>query len=204
MNLIFEGSDNVGKSTLIKSIVNYIQNNEPNSKIHLYHYCAYPEYRNETVYNIFLDELNMCSKYDYNIFDRSFFSEIIYANIKQRECKFSKNDFCEFFEIIQKLNFKIIYLYRNDYKNHLNTIINETNSYIKSDELKKLIATYENFYSIIENTNIINHTKLISTDSNAINEILKKPKNTYITNTSKIDKFYEKLIEITNKQNLRS
>lgn len=95
MNLIIEGPDGVGKSTLVKQLKEYYKIDS----IRL----SYKDPKDANFYSRLLEKTDC-------IFDRQFLSEVVYAPIFGRECQLSWDDVCNLYAKTQELNIKTLIL----------------------------------------------------------------------------------------------
>lgn len=98
MKVIIDGCDLTGKTTLIKKLKDYY-NNDDLSYLHF----SYKDRTDYNFYNIMLDKQNF-------IADRHFLDEIIYSEIFNRKCGLTSEEYIKLINKCKKENIKIIIL----------------------------------------------------------------------------------------------
>lgn len=154
MKVIIDGCDLTGKTTLIKKIKDYY-NDDKLSYLHF----SYRDRTDYDFYNIMLDKENF-------IADRHFLDEVIYAEIFERQCNLTLEDYLSLLYKCNKNKIKIIILTCNN-----NELLKRLNERGESEEKVKnnLFKINEYFRSLAYEFSLY----LVDTTKTSFEEIIK-------------------------------
>ena len=180
-NIIIEGSDRTGKTTLIEETVKYIRSVNSHATINVVHFDGLPDFSDEELFNWFRDSIENSVNYDYNIFDRSFLSELVYSKVGGRRNRLTEEQYQKLMLLLYKYDFRLVFLDREVNKEYKRQIDEDKLSYIKSNKIIKVILAYRyicemlkrnSFSSIFDILYIDEYVKRITNNDTTMQQVI--------------------------------